>query len=355
MRLTLSMMRHGRLPEVIGRCIADIPAIASAVNAAQMRLLYAKEAGDEGWWGTFAKVIFNVVPANPYLPLTREFARIEKMTVCRGVVPVQNQFYEFVQFGNGYQPTFNCAGQRTGCQTLEGYDRGGFPTFRDLQGTGRILRVRASDPLDALGTKRVLVQGTDSSDAAIYSLDGANNVTGVYLTLAQPFVDMPMTLNSITGIQKDVTTGQVHFADVDPTTGVETDILTMEPSEQTAWYRRYFIDGLPDNCCPIVLNAAGERTVQIEAIVKLNAIPVQIDPDYLLLQNEEAIIAECQSMRYSTMDGLAEKAMAKEAHKQAIGLLQGELAHYLGTDSPAVSFFPFGSASLENQRIGTMI
>jgi hypothetical protein len=354
-RLTLSTMRQGRLPEAIGRCQADIPQIAQVINSSEQRLLFAKEAGDEGWYATYALVSFNVLPASPYVPLARNFARIERMNVCKNPVPVQNPFYEYLQFGNGNFPKFFCDGTRAGCQPLQGYDRGGFPTFKDLVGKNRIVRVRATDPLDTQGNKRVLIQGTDSFDAPIYNLDGVNNVQGVFLTLASPFVDTPLTLNSITGIQKDITLGQVQFSDVDPATGNETLILTMDPGEQIGWYRRYFINGLPTNCCPIVLDALGQRTVQVEAIVKLNALPVRIDPDYLLLQNEEAIIAEAQSMRYSTMDGAESKAMAKDAHKYAIGLLQGELAHYLGTDLPAISFKPFGSARLENQRIGTLI
>lgn len=351
MRLTLSMMRQGRLPEAIGACQADVPRIAAAANSAQERLLYAKEARSEGWFGSWAHAVFNVQRTDPYLTLSREIARLEKMAVCHRPVNVQNQFYEFLQFGNGYQPFFECTANQTRCPQLQTYDRGMVPTFKDLT-AGHLVRVRALDVLDTQGNKRVLISGTDVYDAPIMSLDGSFNVNGTYLVLAQPFTDTTMTLNTITGIQKDVTNGQVQFWDVDPATGLETLILTMDASEETAWYRRYFLNSIPLSCCPGTVDEANNPTVQVDAIVKLNAIPVRVDSDYLLLQNEEAIIAEAQAMRYATMDGMESKALARDAHKAAIGFLQGELAHYLGTDLPAISFRPFGNASLEKQGIG---
>jgi hypothetical protein len=69
----------------------------------------------------------------------------------------------------------------------------------------------------------------------------------------------------------------------------------------------------------------------------------------------EALIAECQSARYSTMDIPSAKTMALAAHKDAIRLLQGELAHHYGTDKPAVGLFPWGSAALQKQAIGSLM
>lgn len=353
-RIRGSRLRESRLPEVLGRCQSDGPQIFAAANSAELRLLNAKEAGDEGWFGTFSHMLFNVLQSDPYIPCGRNIARIEQIDVCRRPTPIQNQFYEFLRFGNGYQKQFNCGGRPARCGERMGFDRGGFPTWRDLI-PGHIVRVRATNPLDQQGNKRVLVQGMDNFKTQIYNLDAANNVQGVFLTLSSPFSDTPMTLNSITGIQKDVTLGQVQFFDVNPSDGSEIPILIMEPSETVGWYRRYFLRSLPKWCCPLVTDGAGTPLVQVEAIVKLEHVPVSVDTDYLILQNEEAIISEAQSMRYSTMDTPAAKGMAAQAHKEAIGYLQGELAHYLGTELPAISFYPFGSASLERQRIGTLI
>lgn len=356
-RLTLQQCRESRLPEVIGACTADTPAIAAAVNAAQQRLIFAKEVGEEGWYGTWARMVFNVLRSDPYVTLGRYAARIQEMSVCRNPVAIQNEFYEFLEFGNGLQPKYSCSSAAaSGCQPMQSYSRGDVVTFRDLSSdTGKYIRVRALSSLDVTGTKRTLIQGTDIFDNILYSQDGAARVVGEYLTLADPFVDAPTVIKTLNGIQKDITNGPVQYWEVDPSTGAEVLLLTMEPSERIAGYRRYYINGLPSSCCPVIRDAVGNPLAQVEGLVKLNLIPVVVDSDYLLIQNMEALIAECQSMRYSTMDLPNAKLMSAAAHRDAIRLLQGELAHHMGIERPAVGFFPFGSARLEKQAIGRLM
>lgn len=349
-RLTLQQCALSRLTDVLGICSQDLPQIANAVNAAQERLVFAKESGDEGFYGSYAEVVFNVLRDDPYVSLSRYGARLMSVDVCDKPVQVNNQFEEFLTFGNGYQSGI-CS--RRGCGSRDVYARGVFPSFRDMT-KGHLLRVRAESTLDVNGDKRTLIQGTDSNDTTITSLDGDLQVQGVYLTITSPFVDTPMTLNSLTGIQKDATNGPIQYWDVDPVTGDEKLILTMDPGEMISGYARYFFKGLPLSCCPVT-QVSGQATVQVRGLVKLNLIPVVYPTDYLLIQSMEAIIAECQSMRYSTMDLPSSKAMAAQAHRDAINILNGQLTHYYGTQTPAISVKPFGSASLEKQRIGYLI
>jgi hypothetical protein len=46
------------------------------------------------------------------------------------------------------------------------------------------------------------------------------------------------------------------------------------------------------------------------------------------------------------------KQMEIRHHQKAIGLLNGELSHYMGIVSPSVNFAPFGTARLERVKIG---
>lgn len=347
-RLRLYDLRLSRLPTAIGFCRTDIPSIAQYVNGADRRLVMGKEAGDEGWWGTWAEMAFNVGRDNPYLTTPRSVARLELATVCENPVQIQNQFYEYLDFGNGRLPK-----RFRTCRPhlVEIFTRNTVPTFVDLTNPPQIIRVYSTDAGDA--DKRVLLQGTDNNGNVIRSLDTFNPTTGIFVSLASPstFVDAPMQFNTITGIQKDVTLGDVQIFQVDPTTGQQIKLLTMEPSEQTASYRRYYFDALPSNCCPSVSSA---NTVTVTAIVKLDLIPVQVDTDYTLIQNAEAIIEECQAIRYSEMDSPGAKQLSRERHNAAIGLLNGELAHYLGTDKPAINFKPFGSARLSKKYVGKL-
>jgi len=348
-RLRLYDIRMSRLPELVGKCQADIPSIANYVNSAQRRLLLCREAGDEGWYGTWAEVAFSLVSrTNPYITCPREIARLEKLTVCRQPVFIQNQFYEYLDYGNGRMPRL----YRDNYCNTQAYSRNNVITFANLASPPKTIRIYWTDAADVSAAKRVLLQGTDSSDTVIYSQDNLNQVQGIFLSAEMPFVDSPMTLNTLTGIQKDVTAGQVQFFQVDPTTGEQSLMLTMEPGETVAGYRRYYLNSLPSACC--------QRTdtsvpVQVTAIAKLELIPAHVDTDYLLFHNLEAIIEECQSVRYSEIDNETSKKMAVEKHVQAVRLLQGELVHYLGKDKPAINFAPFGSARLSHQKIGSMI
>ena len=152
-----------------------------------------------------------------------------------------------------------------------------------------------------------------------------------------------------------MTEGPVQIFQVDPTTGSMTLLLTMEPTETVAGYRRYYLHNLPRNCCQIPPNTVPPLPVRVTAIAKLELLPVIADSDYLLIQNLEAMIEECQSMRMSNMDNVTAQQLATVHHINAIRLLGAELVHYMGKNNPAVSFSPFGSAKLERQKIGQMI
>lgn len=349
-RLRLYDIRMSRLNETVGRCQSDIFSLANYVNSAQRRLLMCREAGDEGWWGTFAEVQFtNVSRTNPYITCPREIARIEKLTVCRAPVMVQNQYYEYMDFGNGRMP--QCCAE-SHCLPM-GFTRNNAVTFSDLVNPPKFVRVYWSDPADVQAAKRAFVQGVDRNNNTVYTQDSLNRVQGEFVAGTSPFADTLYEYNALSGLQKDATQGPVHFYQVDPNTGEESLMLTMQPAETVAGYRRYYFNNLPLSCCAIPGNTS--TTVQVTAIVKLELIPVVVDTDYLLLHNLEAIIEECQSLRYSEVDNEAAKKMAQEKHLQAVRLLQGELVHYLGKERPAVNFSPFGSARLERQLIGTMI
>lgn len=360
-RLRLYDVRVSRLASLIGLCQSDVPQIAQAVNTAQRRLLFAKEASDESWWGTWAEVRLNVSRAAPYITLPREIARLEAVTVCDRPVPVFNAFYEYLQFGNG-RMSKRCGGNNRhhGNRLTAAYTRNNAVLFTDLTNAPQFIAVFANDPADAQGTSRVLVQGLDQNGQQVYSQDGANQVNGVFVTMKMPFATTPTQFSKITGIQKDVTSGPVQIFQMDPNTSAQVLLLTMEPGEQTASYRRYYFDHLPCSCEPPISHnpCLTSNPVlpppQVTAIAKLELIPVVTDTDYLLFQNLEAITHECQSARYSETDTVAAQQLAASHHIEAIRLLNGELGHYNGVNSPAVGFFPFGSARLAHQHIGLL-
>jgi hypothetical protein len=287
---------------------------------------------------------FNVNKTNPFITLPREVARLEHIDVCNRPVPIQNEFYEFLEFGAGLHPK-GCGV----CQIQQGYDRNLVPTFVDLTPPRQTIRVYLTDADDA--GKRVLIQGKDVNGATITSADGLVQVQGVFVTLQAPFVDAGLEVSALTGFQKDITNNPIKIYQVNMDTGGQVLLLTMEGGEQVAGYRRYFLNGIPGNCCA---SAPGATTVQVTAMAKLELIPARSDTDYLLIGNIEALVEECQSVRMSSMDNPAAIKQAQMHHHNAIGLLNGELVHQMGALKPAVSVKPFGSASLRRHGIGSM-
>lgn len=346
----LADLRRSRIPVSIGKCASDQGALIEMVNEAQQRLQFA--GGEVGWWGSWAKMVFNVDGfADPFITLPRNVARLINLDVCRRPVRIQNEFYEFLEAGVGLQPLTNCGGNsRHNCNLLETYDRGMYPTFSDLVPPNKRLRFYITDDADI--NRRALVQGTDKNGTTIYSLDGTSQVLGIYVALTKPFADTPFDISTITGLQKDVTVGQVKVYEVDMVNNTQRLILTMEPSEEVAGYRRYFLNGLPRNCCDPT--NTGVTTVQVTAMAKLELLPVLFDPDYLYIQNLSALKEECQAVRFGEMDDSTSLKQADERHKKAVRLLNGELRHHLGKEMPAINYAPFGTARLTHQQIGTL-
>jgi hypothetical protein len=342
--LRLKDVRQSRIPEAIGCCAADNGKLLEIVNEAQQRLVFA--GGEAGWWGSWARTAFTVAgTTDPYITLPRSISRLINLTVCNRPVRIQNEFYEFIEAGVGLQPS------QCDCNALETFDRGMFPTFSDIVPPNKRLRFYITDAAD-IG-RRALVQGTDQNGTTIYSLDGIDEVTGIYVSFTQPFVDTPFDITTLAGLQKDFTVGQVRVFEVDTVTGASRLILTMEPGEEVAGYRRYFLNGLPVNCCGSTDPAS--VTTQVTAMARLALIPVAVDPDYLCIQNLAALKEECQAVRFGEMDDSLSAQQAVLHHRKAINLLNGELVFWQGKERPAINFAPFGTAKLSYQRIGSLV
>ena len=360
-RLRLYDVLNSRLPQAIGLSPSDTASVAAAVNPAQERLITCPEAGDTGWYGGYAEMTFNVTQNSPNITVPRGVARIIKVNPCNWPMRIQNQFYEYLDFGSGNWPKLTCDGSDSNRCRQGPYmalERNTVCTFTDLTVPNQRLRIYPTSSADK--NLRVLVGCHDVNNQKVSGLDGTVLVQGAFAVLDTPFVDLyypnttiPIELTSIDSIQKDVTLGPVSFYQVDITTGAQVLLLTMEPSETIAAYARYRLNSIPDGCC---WNPAqdGNGQVQVNAMVKLDLVPATTPTDYLLIQSIEALLAECQAGRFADMDSVTAKTEAQERHKKAVGLLNGQLNHYEGRQTPAVRLSPWGWDRLSRQSIGSL-
>ncbi len=339
-------VRSSGFPAAVGLCATDISSIAAIVNEAQERLLNDPLAPDEGFWGGWVRMAFTVSQSEPTIVTPQGIARIILMDVCKKPVRINNEFYEFLEFGRGFQPT-GCTVTSTGaaanptCQTFMAYERETVTTFTPLLSTPQYIRAYAADPADVGRT--CLIQGKDSNGQYVRYADSiaAQSGVGEKLTFGSPFADTQNLYSEITGVQKVKTFGEIQFYQVDPDTGAETSLLVMQPGETTASYRKYVVNGLPTHCC----NTSG-GVIQVLALCKLDFTPVQVDSDYLIIQSVPALIEEGQAIRFSRMDTPGAMALSERKHENALRLLFGQLGHMLGNERPAIGRHIFGSQPL---------
>lgn len=347
-RPTAGLARNSSLPQAVGLCAADVSRVFSYINEAEEKLINDPLTPDEGWWGGSAVMVFNVLPVNQaaYIITPREIARPVAFDVCKRPIPLRNGLWEYLEFGTGLHPRGCGATCASGCGgPPQAFERDPVPALNPLPATPQYIRVYFTNASDA--GRRVVVVGSDQNGMTIYGVDPLTQTAtqGEVIYLAGPFAQ---SVNQITptAFIKEVTLGPVQFFTVDPTTGAQTFLSTMQPGETTANYRRYLIDGLPQNCC----NTPG-GTVQVSAFCRLDFIPVQNDQDPLLIQSIPALIEECQSIRYSRMDSAQAPALEKKHHDKALSILNGQLDHFQGKITPAVRVSLFGSDRLRPQPI----
>lgn len=343
MRTTLQQVAQSSIPKALGLCDGDLVRLAEYVNEAQQILISV--AGEDGFWGGWAKIVFNVSRTDPYVTLPSEFARMILHDVCRNPIKIQNEWYEFLEAGIGLQVA--C---QNGCQLAQTYERGSVPSAYDLTATNQKLRVYITDPRD-VGKNIIFSQAKDQNGNGIYTDDVNNQVIGVKLAMGLPFVTTSYIVSSFAGIAKDQTYGDVVVKQVDATTGDESLLARLKPWEMTPSYRRYYFGGLPNWCC----STPNVQPVQVTAMCKYEFIPVNQPTDFLLIGNIPALKAQCQAIRHGLIDNPTSRALAIADHREAVRYLNQELTHYLGESRPAINVAPFGTAHLHRQAIGTLI
>lgn len=340
MRQTLNDVSNSRIPGVVGCCKDDLTTLASFINEATQRLINA--SGETGFWGGWQRTVFNVECADPYITIPREIARIAGADVCRSPININNQWYEFLEAGPGLQIDSECQ-----CGSLAMYDRGTVPTAFAPTNVNKYLRLYVTDSAD-VGRRVLISDAIDQNGVNIFSQDGLNPVDGFYMTLNQPFVTSTMIVNGFKGIIKDATFGDVLLKEVDATTGEERLLSRYAPDEKNPSYRRYFIKNPPKPVAPAT-------TFQIEAMAKLEFIPLVRGTDFLLIGNIPALKEECASIKHAEIESPQAEQMSIVEHKRAIRLLNQELTHYLGKQRPAITTKVNGLEGLREQRIGAMI
>lgn len=340
-RPTFSTVLNSGLPQAVGLCSQDRMAVAAYVNEAQERLVTDPLTPNEGWYGGWMSMLFNVTVTNftATIIAPREVARIIDIDVCQRPRPIRNQFFEFLQFGIGAQPR-PC---NKVCNDIRAaFERDNVPLLAPFPTSSpQFIRFYISDLADV--GKRVVVQGEDKNGKQVLGTDPITGgaTIGEQVTLISPFATTVNEYQQIDGFLKDVTKGPVTVFAVDPVSLTQTEISSMEINETTPSYRQYQLVGIPPHCCNTPLGIT-----QIKAMCRRELVPVINDTDALLITSLPALIEESMAIRFGRMDAPQSVAFEQRHHARAISILNGQLDLYEGKSSTAVSVPLFGSQKL---------
>lgn len=298
-RLTFADIKASRICEALNIPPTDTR-LASYVNEAIQRLLQKGR-----WWGTMAKYAFTATSGCITLP--RQIATIEKVAQDNQVIDLHDFWYEFIDNGWGTRDSDSSG--------LEALFKGRFPIFSDIIPPGK--RVRCLCDLASDVGKEVLILGYDDDNNWIRTTQSGVVADGELIALAQtPGTTSVNNFQVVTDIQAPATlNGQWWLYELDTATLVTRMIGQYQYDEVRPSFARYLFP------------AIGSTNALVEALVKLEFIPVKNDADYSLIGNLAALKKECMAVK-AEEENRFQDAVALEA--MAVKLLDEELDHYLG-------------------------
>lgn len=349
--ITLAEAKASDVPNNVNIAPCDARFVA-LLNKAQLRLANAGR-----WWGTFQAM--RVCITDGCITWPRSVKTIEAMNLCGYGIPVRNQWFEYRE--NVCAPRIGCgtnAGSQggwngwNGCTQEQLLDRNTVCQFTNLPSYCQI-RIYPTVTTDA--GKTVILQGNDQNGQPIRTIINGSYGYGEQVTLANPFVTSGFSFLPplLTGVQKQVTSGNLLVFAYDPATDTETQIAVWEPSETAPVYRRTRLAYLPrrgatsqGGCCDRGNGCEPRLVCQgpvADAMVRMEFIPALVDTDWLFISHLEAIEHAMISIK---LKNEREYAESEVEYKEAIRLLRQQLDAYDPPERQVVNVEVMGTAGL---------
>jgi hypothetical protein len=328
--LTFGEFKNGPAKRIAGVC-ASSSDFQDLTNEATRKLMTRGN-----FWGTVQTI--QVCVQNNCVVWPRFVETLLATNNCRGQSTQANFWFRFLPMSQndwgGVMRDFQ-AGRCGGNMVME--STGTSPVSRNLPcGRQFYLRVYAQVLAD-LG-KTITIFGKDQNGQDILTLQGGVLQPGVVLTIAKPFAVTPVKLSlpGISRVVKDVTQGPIHLFWFDSDNNVMLDCASYNPQEIAPDYLTSKIAG-----CGIQNPAT--HCSSIEALVKLQFIPVVNDNDMILFDNVEAIKMMIMSIK---KQDAGENDAARQLDLDAIRESNYQLKNKFPIESFECAFSPYGTAHL---------
>lgn len=343
--LTFRQLKDSEVPAVVGVC-PDSDQFRDYANKATRMLM---TRGD--FWGTVQKM--NICVYNSCIVWPRQVGTVLAVNICGRPTEVWNHWYQFMPWGrNDF-----CSGLGLGLNGQFGWNGNGCfgnvvtindatsPVFNPIP-CNQNFYVRAYPSTQQDIGKKTRIFGVDENGQTIRTQNADLTWSdGVELTLALPFVSTPFKVRSVSRIIKDETQGTLRYYQYDADNDLLIDLVWLEPTETNPQFQR---TRLPARC-----RAGSTTNVRcVDAMVKLEFIPVKYDTDLVQIDNLDALSDMMLAVKYSNG---GDALMAKDFEAKALRDLNLQLRNKLPNEQTPVDVNPFGSARPERHCVGSII
>ena len=206
---------------------------------------------------------------------------------------------------------------------------------------GRLAYVRAYPGVKQDVGKKITIFGLNEYGQPLKQLINGTWQEGYTLTLSLNYAVTPFTMRRIDRILKDKTQAEVRLYYNFPDNNDLLDAAEYAPSETSPLRMTSVVHGTrPQNC---------SNCSSVDALVKLEFIPVETDNDVVLIDNLDALQTMMFSSRYRTS---GEIAQANALEIDSIRELNYGLRDKFPIEQFECSFNPFGTARLEKVTCG---
>lgn len=271
------------------------------INSAVERLMTCGN-----WFGT--EQLARLCVYNKCITWPRYVGTVLAVRLCQHSVDIKNHWYSIVG------PASHCGLSSSGSGWAVVKDTGQAATFAEISNSGgsfiRIYAVKKED-----WGKTVKLFGVDFQGQPLQEKVAGVWQMGLTLTLASPYVQSALKVSRIESVLKQTSQGNVLMYEVDPDLATNIKQLALyEPSETNPRYRRSDFSGLcvRGSGCK---DANDDPIRRIDALIKLEYIPVALPDDFLLIDDFVALKFMVQCIRF---EEAGENGRAQEFELKAI-------------------------------------
>lgn len=299
--LQLKDARASSIANIAGKC-ANSDAFADLINEATRRLM---KRG--GWWNT--ELLLKICAYGCEITWPRFVGTVLGVRPCgSGSAMMRNQWWNIVGPANCLGGWATGTGWQGGTVTIMDETPG--PTYNEVTGnTGKIIQYSVVKNQDYGKTIRLF--GFQYGNQPLQEKDANGNwVMGLTLTAANPYGRTTTLVTKITSVTREQTQGMTYLYEVDALGNLH-DLAEYQPTETNPQYRRSKIQ----NMCgiPYFTDAYERKVRKLEALIKLEYIPVQTDDDFLMISSLDALKFAIQAIRAEEAQDFVQAKIAMDA------------------------------------------